>query len=161
MKFFAQWIVFVSVFLWTQQVFSQASNTIQISDAYARATSPGQVVGAGYLTISNLANTNDRLLSASFTRVGQVQIHEMKMEGDRMMMRELNGLEIPAKGSAQLKPGGNHLMFMQLKEPFKEGEVLQVQLQFEKAGKVDIKLPIKAIGHSGMGHSKNHSVHTK
>lgn len=56
------------------------------------------MVGAGYLTISNFANTNDRLLSASFTRVGQVQIHEMKMEGDRMMMRELNGLEIPAKG---------------------------------------------------------------
>ena len=132
MKFFAQWIVFVSVFLWTQQVFSQASNTIQISDAYARATSPGQVVGAGYLTISNLANTNDRLLSASFTRVGQVQIHEMKMEGDRMMMRELNGLEIPAKGSAQLKPGGNHLMFMQLKEPFKEGDVYKFNCNLKK-----------------------------
>ena len=75
MKFFAQWIVFMSVFLWTQQVFSQASNTIQISDAYARATSPGQVVGAGYLTISNLANT----ISSNFgpTRIYNLGINTL------------------------------------------------------------------------------------
>ena len=127
---------------------------VKIDAAWARATVPGQKGTGAFMTLT--AQQSLRLVGVASPVAGVAEIHEMKMEGDRMMMRELNGLDIPAKGSAQLKPGGNHLMFMQLKEPFKEGEVLQVQLQFEKAGKVDIKLPIKAMGHSGMGHSKNH-----
>ena len=131
--------------------------SITVDHPYAAVSMAGSKNGAVYFKgFKNAGKEVDQLISVKSKIADKTEIHEMKMEGDRMMMRELNGLEIPAKGSAQLKPGGNHLMFMQLKEPFKEGEVSPVQLQFEKAGKVDIKLPVKAMGHSGMGHSKNH-----
>jgi periplasmic copper chaperone A len=69
----------------------------------------------------------------------------MTMEGDVMKMRELpSGLEIPAGGTVELKPGGFHLMFMGVKTPFKEGDTLKVELKFEKAGQVDVDLPVTA-----------------
>ena len=71
----------------------------------------------------------------------------MKMEGSVMRMRELEkGLEIPAGATVILQPGGYHVMFMQLKEPFKEGAKVPVTLVFEKAGSVDVVLTVNAMG---------------
>jgi copper(I)-binding protein len=69
----------------------------------------------------------------------------MKMEGDKMMMRQLTSLEIPANGSVELKPGGYHLMMMGVQEPIKEGEQVKMTLQFEKAGKVDLIFPAQSL----------------
>ncbi len=119
---------------------------LQIVKPSARATAPGQSISSAYLTIENKGPTTDRLVAVSFARAKEVQLHEMKMDGDKMMMRQIQGLEIPANGSVELKPGGYHLMLMGLDSAIKDGEQLKMTLQFEKAGKVDVVFPSQALG---------------
>ena len=115
---------------------------LTISETFTRATVTGQKNAAGFLSIQNAGNV-DKLLSAKSNVSSAVEIHEMKMDGNVMQMRQVNALDIPSKGKVELKPGGYHLMFIDLKSPLKSGETIEVQLNFEKAGKVDVKLPIQ------------------
>jgi periplasmic copper chaperone A len=133
----------------------QAAETsaLKITGAWAKAMLPGQPVGGGYLTIENMGAEADRLLTVTSSASPDVQIHEMKMEGDVMKMRKLaDGLEIPAGGTVELKPGGFHLMLMSVAEPFKEGGMVKVTLKFEKAGEVGVTLPVAAADAKGPGH---------
>lgn len=116
-----------------------------LEGAFARATLPKAPVGGGFLAIRNAGSTDDRLVAASATFADRVEIHEMKMEGDRMQMRPLpEGLLLPKGETVTLKPGGFHLMFMGLKQPLTEGETAEVTLTFEKAGSVT--LPLQVLG---------------
>lgn len=127
--------------------------SLELSGPFARATLPNQPVGGGYVTITNKGSEADRLVSAASPVAGKVQIHEMSMEGDVMKMRELpDGIEIAAGQSVTLSPGGAHLMFMDLKGPFKEGAEVPVTLTFEKAGPVEITLPVVAAGADAPAH---------
>ncbi|QMV00448.1 copper chaperone PCu(A)C [Devosia sp. D6-9] len=126
---------------------------LELTESFARATLPNQPVGGGYVTITNKGSEADRLVSASSPAAGSVQVHEMKMEGDVMKMRELpDGVEIPAGQSVALSPGGLHLMFMKLNGAFKEGDEVPVTLTFEKAGPVEIKLPVMAASADAPAH---------
>lgn len=102
------------------------------------------MAGGGYLTITNQGDTADTLIGATYTKGSSIEIHEMKMDGDRMMMREIGKLTIPPKGKVELAPGGYHLMLMGLKDQLNEGDVLEITLAFEKAGKVKVLFPVKA-----------------
>lgn len=125
---------------------------LKITGAWAKAMLPGQPVGGGYLTVANNGAEADRLVSVISTASPDVQIHEMKMEGDVMKMRQLaDGLEIPAGGVVQLKPSGFHLMFMAVTEPFREGGMVKVTLTFEKAGEVEVAMPVAAADAKGPG----------
>ena len=86
-----------------------------------------------------------------------IQIHMTEMTNGVMSMKEVEGgIEIPAGGTIQLEPGGNHVMLMGLKAPLVEGETLPLTLVFEKAGKVDVDVPVMAPGAmiGEMDHSK-------
>lgn len=130
---------------------------INISLPFTRATLPNAPVGGGFLTIENEGPEADRLVSATSAVAGDTQIHEMAMEGEVMKMRELpDGLEIPAGETVVLAPGGFHIMFMGLKQPFVEGETVPVTLTFEKAGSVEVLLPVEAAAAdapTAMGHA--------
>lgn len=116
---------------------------INISLPFSRATLPNAPVGGGFMTIENEGPEADRLISASSPVAADVQIHAMAMQGDVMKMRHLSeGLELPPGETVTLAPGGNHLMFMGLKQAFVEGETVPVTLVFEKAGSVEISLPV-------------------
>lgn len=118
---------------------------IMVSDGWLRAMLPGQPVGGGYLTITNNGKEADRLVAVSTAAAGKAEIHEMSMANDVMTMRPVEGgIEIPAGGTVELKQGGLHLMFMQVTKPFAEGDTATVTLEFEKAGKVDVVLPVKS-----------------
>lgn len=119
---------------------------LTIAAPYVRAMVPGAPVGGGYMTITNTGNANDRLVAASSPRAVTVQIHEMKMDNDVMIMRELaGGLVIPAGKTVELKPGGYHVMFMKVAEPFLQGQTVKATLRFEKAGSVDVDFPVGSI----------------
>lgn len=119
---------------------------LALSGAFTRATLPNAPVGGGYLTITNTGTEDDRLVAATAAFAGDVQIHEMKMEGDIMRMAELaDGLPIPAGETVTLAPGGYHLMFMQLGEVLVEGTEVPVTLTFEKAGTIEIMLAVEGI----------------
>ena len=118
---------------------------INISLPFTRATLPNAPVAGGFLTIENTGTEPDRLISAASDIADDTQIHEMAMQGDVMKMRPLaEGLEIPAGETVVLAPGGFHIMFMGLKQALVEGETITVTLTFEKAGTVDVVLPLEA-----------------
>jgi copper(I)-binding protein len=121
--------------------------SLEISQPWTRATPPTAKAGGGFVTITNKGTTPDRLIAARSTVSDKVEIHEMKMDGNVMRMRELDkGLEIPPGATVTLKPGGLHIMFMELKAPFANDTKVPVTLVFEKAGSVDVELLVQAMG---------------
>lgn len=131
---------------------AQAQNakagSLQIENAYTRATVPGQQVAGGFMKIEN-KGTADQLISASSPISGEVQLHEMAMDGNVMKMRQVKDIPVPAGGYVELKPGGLHLMFMGIKAPLAAGESIPVKLKFAKAGEVEVKFPVNAMGAQG------------
>jgi len=126
---------------------------LQIDQPWARATPASAPAGGGFLKITNTGTTPDRLVSASSPAAEMVQVHEMKMDGNVMRMREVEkGLEIPPGGSVTLAPGGYHLMMMGLKGPLRQGTDVPVTLVFEKAGKIDVQLSVAGLGATQPGH---------
>mgnify|MGYP005757852129 FL=1 len=120
-----------------------SAGELELTAGFTKAMLPGQPVGGGFITIANKGGEDDKLVSATSDKAGEVQLHEMAMEGDVMKMRQLtDGIAIPAGETVELKPGGLHLMFFKVSEPFKEGETVNVTLTFEKAGAVDVALPV-------------------
>jgi len=121
--------------------------SLEIGHPWARATPPTAPTGGGFLTITNKGTAADRLVSASSPAAASVQVHEMKMEGNVMRMRELaNGLEIAPGATVTLAPGGLHMMMMGLKAPLKQGEKVPLTLVFEKAGTIDVEIAVEAMG---------------
>jgi len=130
---------------------------INISSPFSRATLPNAPVGGGFLTIENTGTEDDRLVSASSSIAKDTQIHEMAMEGDVMKMRHLaEGLVIPAGETVELTPGSLHIMFMGLNGAFVEGETVTVTLTFEKAGTVDVELPVLGAAAREAAHTMDH-----
>ena len=138
-----------------------AQKTVKVEGAWARPTVEGQGGGGGFLKITGGASA-DRLLSGSTSASSTVELHTMTMDGDVMRMRQVPGIDVPAGGTVELKPGGLHIMFMGLKQPLKAGDTFPLTLRFEKAGevKVDVKVSARppagaAAGHSGQGGHKH------
>ena len=116
---------------------------LDISGGYVRAMLPGQPVGGGYITIHNSGKAANKLTSVTSSAAGKVELHEMKMDGEIMKMREIkDGIAIPAGATVTLAPNTMHMMFKQVKTPFKKGGVVPVMLMFEKAGMIDLTLPV-------------------
>jgi copper(I)-binding protein len=116
---------------------------LDISGGYVRAMLPGQPVGGGYIVIHNSGKADDKLTSVTSSDAGKVELHEMKMDGEIMKMREIKGgIAIPAGATVTLAPNTMHMMFKQVKAPFKKGGTLPVMLMFEKAGMIDLNLPV-------------------
>jgi periplasmic copper chaperone A len=130
---------------------SASVGPIKIENAYTRATAPGQQVAGGFMKIEN-RGAADQLISASSPAAGEVQLHEMAMEGNVMKMRQLKDIPVPASGAVELKPGGLHLMLMNIKTPLAAGETVPVKLKFAKAGEVEVKFPVNAMGGGAMKH---------
>lgn len=131
---------------------------LELSGGFTRATLPNAPVGGGFLTITNTGSEADLLVSATSPVAGEVQLHEMKMEGEVMKMQQLDaGIPVPAGETVTLAPGGLHLMFMQLNQPFVEGESVPVTLTFEKAGTIELMLTVgsPAAKDAGMNHSQH------
>ena len=118
---------------------------ITITHAYARATVPGQPAGGAFLTIAN-AGADDKLLSARSGAAKSAELHTMKMDGDVMRMREVESIDVPAGQTVELKPGNFHVMMMGLKAPLKAGDHFPLTLKFEKAGEVQVEVPVQAAG---------------
>ena len=134
--------------------FAQPKSDLEIEKPWARATAPGAAIGGGYLVIRNKGSAGDRLVGVSSPASARVEIHEMAMEKDVMRMREVKGVDVPAKKSVEFKPGGYHLMLVELKAPLKPGDKVPLTLRFEKAGEVKTELAVGAMA-AGGAHMKH------
>jgi periplasmic copper chaperone A len=117
---------------------------ISIDHPYARATLPGQPTGGAYLRFEN-RGPSDRLIAVQADVARSVELHEMKMDGDVMRMRQLDAIDVPSNKAVVLKPGGLHLMLIGLKAPLKEGDRFPMTLKFEKAGEVKVEVTVDAV----------------
>jgi copper(I)-binding protein len=136
---------------------AQSKGDLQIEKPWARATPPGASVGGGYVVIRNKGAAGDRLVGVSSPASARMELHEMAMEKDIMRMREVKGFDVPAKGVVELKPGGYHLMFIELKAPLKAGDKVPVTLRFEKAGEVKAEFAVEAMG-AGASQTPKHGA---
>ncbi len=133
------------------------AGAIEIGHPWARATPRGASVAAGYLKLTNTGTTPDRLIGMSVAVSDRVEVHEMATVEGVMKMRPVkDGLEIEPGQSVELKPGGLHLMMLDLKRQLQQGQRVKGTLVFEKAGKVDIEFAVEGIGgapaHGSHGH---------
>lgn len=129
------------------------AGTLTIEQPWSRVTPSGAKVAGGYLRITNTGSASDRLIGGTFPLAGRVEVHEMSMQDNVMRMKQIEGgLEIKPGATVELKPGSYHLMFMELKEPLKEGQVLKGTLVFEKAGTVEVEYAVRAMGAPAGGH---------
>jgi hypothetical protein len=120
------------------------SGALKISHPWSRPTPPGAPTAAGYLTIVNTGDVPDRLVGAASPAAESVDLHRESMVGGIMSMRPvLDGLVVPAHGSAKLAPGGYHLMIISPKRPFRAGDRIPVTLRFERAGAVGVDLSVE------------------
>ena len=118
---------------------------ITVTKAMARASlTPTASTGAVYLSVKNRGPTDDRLLSISTPAAASSMIHETTMVNDVMKMRMVEGgLVISAGQTVEMKTGGTHVMLMGLKAALKRGEMIGLELVFEKAGMVRVDVPIE------------------
>ena len=120
---------------------------VAVSDAWVRGTVAGQKATGAFMKLE--AAKASRLVSASSPVAGVVEIHEMAMENNVMKMRAIPGLALPAGKTVELKPGGYHVMLMDLKQPLKAGETIALTLVFEAEDKsksnVELKVPVRAL----------------
>ena len=115
---------------------------IAIGHPYATPSIAGTSNGAAYLaSIENKGAAGDRLVRASTPMASRVEIHTMNLDAQGVMrMREIDGVALAPKAKVQMKPGGGlHLMLIGLKEPLKEDATFPMTLEFERAGKVEVK----------------------
>lgn len=133
------------------------AGSLVVEAPWARATPAGAKVAGAYLKITNTGSAPDRLIGGTVPFAGRFEIHEMATDNGVMKMRELpKGLEIKPGETVELKPGGYHLMFMDLTSGLKEGQSVKGTLAFEKAGKVDVEFKVGPIGGAPSGGHSHH-----
>lgn len=131
-----------------------AKSGVDVTDVWTRVTAPTAKEGAVYMTIT--AADGDTLTKASVptTIAGKTELHETtggdahsSMSGDKisgeMQMKPVSSIEIPAGKAVELKPGGYHVMLLELADPIEEGETVPVTLEFEQAGTVKVEATAK------------------
>jgi copper(I)-binding protein len=122
-----------------------AAQAISVDHPYARATPPGARTGGAFFVLVNGTAGVDRLVAASSPAARAVELHQMAMDGGVMKMRAIPAIDIPAGGRVELKPGGYHVMLVDLKQPLKAGDRVPMTLTFERAGTLDIVVPVEAM----------------
>ena len=118
------------------------------ADGWARA---GASSSAAYIAIHNATRQSDRLLGASSPAARSVSIHNTVMDGGVMRMRSAGALTLAPNARIAMKPGGMHIMLMGLTAPLRPGTRLPLTLRFERAGNVQVSLPVLPPGSSGPG----------
>ncbi|MBX9872371.1 MAG: copper chaperone PCu(A)C [Burkholderiaceae bacterium] len=141
-------------------VFAVQAQTVEVKDAWARATVPGQKASGAFMKLQ--AREGTRLVGASSPVAGVTEVHEMKMEGDIMRMRAVAGLDLPAGQTVELKPGGYHVMLLDLKVALRKDSSIPLTLVFKDAkgveSKVELSLPVLSMAPGSAAHG-GHGKH--
>ena len=141
LKFVLTSVAVVSSVLVCGSAYAQTSNAnIDIKDAWVRSTVPGQMGTGAFMKITAKAGT--QLVGVSSPVAGVGEVHEMKMDGDIMKMRAMPVLDLPAGKTVELKPGGYHVMLMDLKQPLLKDSKVSLTLMFKDANGVQSKLAL-------------------
>ncbi|WP_420586503.1 copper chaperone PCu(A)C [Ruegeria sp.] len=134
-----------------------AEATITVDDAYARSSGKSAKAGAAFMMIQNTGDSDDRLIAVESDAAVRVELHSHLIDdnGVAKMVHIEDGFVIPAGEARILKRGGDHVMFMGLTGPFEQGATVPVTLIFEKAGAVEIEVPVDLERQDKGGHGSH------
>ena len=135
------------------QIFELGS--IRIVGPSARANP--NPTSALYMHLENSGSEPDRLVQVTCPLAGMTQLHETVVEGATSRMEPVEAIELPAQGHVDLKPGGTHVMLLELERPLEEGEEITCTLTFERAGSVEITAPVRSYAEAA--EESDHSEH--
>lgn len=141
-------------------VFAAQAQTVEVKDAWARTTVPGQKASGAFMKLT--AREGLRLVGASSPVAGVTEVHEMKMEGDIMRMRAVAGLDLPVGQTVELKPGGYHVMLLDLKTALRKDSSIPLTLVFKDAkgteSRLEVSVPVLSMAPGGAhgGHGSKH-----
>ena len=121
-----------------------AGPAVTAESAWSRATAPRQTVGAAYVQLR--AAAADRLVGVSSPVAARAGLHEMRMDGAVMRMREVAGLALPPGRAVALAPGGYHIMLVDLRAPLTQGQTFPLHLVFEHAPAMDVTVTVRGPG---------------
>jgi periplasmic copper chaperone A len=142
--------VVLGLALFSLPAFAQTSHDLMIVNAFAPAPLvPTAQAAAVYFTVMNHGPEDDELLSVSTPAATSATLHTSVLENDVWKMRPLTSIDIPPGALVQLVPGARHVMLTGLKAPLKEGDNIALRLLFEKAGTIDVTIPV---GKAVQGH---------
>jgi copper(I)-binding protein len=138
---------------------------LHIDHPVARATTPLARATGGFLTITNMGNTPDRLIGVASDFAARSEVHLTANDNGVMRMREVDGIEIAPGATVELKPGSYHVMFMGIDGPLSAGETRDATLVFERAGEIDVTFNVETLSgghahgakdaHNGHDHSSH------
>ncbi len=121
-----------------------AGPRIEIKDPWVRLVPPVSTMSAAYMEIVNSGDQSDKLVGVETDISKKAEIHTTLMENGTAKMRHVKEIEIPAGGSVKLRPGGYHIMLIDLKDPLKESQKVTIKLKFLKSGEVKVEAPVKS-----------------
>ncbi len=127
------------------------SDAPKISEVWVKSTLPGAAVSAAYMQIQSSKAT--RLVKVDTPAAGLVELHNMTMKDGVMEMKAMDAVEVPAGKSVTLKPGGMHVMLMNVKKPIKAGDKVALTLTFEGADKKPLVVKLDATARDALAAS--------
>jgi copper(I)-binding protein len=130
---------------------AMAADKLEVSAPYAFAVPAGARSAAAFMTLTYPAPQGedivpDRLMSVETPVAGKAEMHTNVIENDTMMMRAVDSFPLPPTGMMTLSPQGPHIMMMELRQPLAAGDTFPMTLVFEKAGRIDVEIPVRAPG---------------
>lgn len=129
------------------------SGMVAVHDGWARETTAGVTISAGYARIENGTGQDVRLTGADTPAAGRVEIHNVTDDGGVMRMRPLpEGIDIPAGETVELEPGGYHLMLLDLRRPLRGGERIPVTFRFVTGAPVTASFEVRTAAQAAGGH---------
>ena len=128
------------------------ADAVKVENAWVRATAPGQKVAGGFLDLT--ADADMKLVGGSSPASNNLELHMMRMDGGVMEMRQVPDIALPKGKTVNLKPGGLHIMFIDLKQQIREGDKVPVTLTVKNAAgkEQQIQVEAQAMRGGGMAH---------
>lgn len=138
---------------------ASADQSIGVDGAWTRATPPGAANSATYVTLSNSGSEDREVVAARTDAAKKVELHTVLEEDGLMKMRQVTGIQVPAGGTVALKPGGYHIMMLGIHEQLREGESVDIEIEFANGETLSFSAPVKKMmgmpmKHGEMDHSK-------
>ncbi len=132
---------------------------LTIEHPWARPTLGKAPNSAAYMKITNHGGTPDKLVGVKSDVANDAQMHMVEKQREVMRMRQVKGgITVPAKASVELKPGGYHIMLLDLRRKLSKGDMFDMTLQFEHQGEVPVQVKIEKMGGMGAGTMKHDAM---
>lgn len=138
-----------------------AAGTVTIADPYVRAVPPGQPNSAAFMTLTNSGAGDRAVVAAASPAANVVELHTHRMEDGMMQMRRIERIDLPAGASVELKPGGLHVMLIDLTGPLTPGAEVPLTLTLDDGTSLALTAPVRMIttgSAAGPGH-QGHQGH--